>query len=98
MFIKPFRIPKQIVLPGLVVQVRKVPRKEIEADGCWVYDPKTREAVVLIARDLGDAVQRYTLLHELQHVCVDLLDQAIERSPRYFKTKHQATQERRRKR
>lgn len=97
MFVKPFRIPKQVVLPGLVVQVRKVPRKEIESDGCWVYDPKENEAVIMIASDLSHPVQRYTLLHELQHVCVDLLDQAIERSPKYFKTKHQARSERRRK-
>lgn len=92
MKIKAFRIPKQIVLPGLVVQVRQVGASDDvldKATGAWYYD-ETGVAVILLNKRKSLAVQRYTLLHEMQHVMVDLLDQAIERYPRAFQTKQMA--------
>lgn len=89
MKIKAFRIPEQIVLPGLIVKVRQVAPSELDlggGSGAWIYDEEGL-AVVLLNKRKSLAVQRYTLLHELQHVMVDYLDQSIERYPRSFQTK-----------
>lgn len=88
MKVRAFRIPDQIVLPGLVVRVCVVPNEVLDGDaGGWEYDEEGR-AVITINRKFPLAVQRYILYHELQHVMVDLLDQAIERYPKAFQTKH----------
>jgi Zn-dependent peptidase ImmA (M78 family) len=92
MKIRSFRIPKQVVLPGLVVQVHQVPPKNQildECSGAWIYDEKGT-AVILLNKCKSLAIRRYTLLHELQHVMTDYLDQAIERYPRSFQTKQMA--------
>lgn len=89
MKIKTFRIPTQVILPGLVVKVRQVAPSELDlagGSGAWVYD-EDGLALILLNKRKSLAVQRYTLLHELQHVMVDYLDQSIERYPRAFQTK-----------
>jgi hypothetical protein len=81
----PFKIPKQVVLPGLVVQVRTVKPGEVDEDGdeCpsksgdFDYDPKTKKAVIRLADDLTLEEARYTLIHELQHVMTDYLHVAL---------------------
>ena len=86
MKIVPFRIPKQVVLPGLVVQVRTAPTKEIEGNtGLWLYN-EDGTALILLNASKSLAVQRYTLLHELQHVMTDYVDQALERYGRFIRT------------
>lgn len=81
----PFKVPKQIVLPGLVVQVKVVPPGSVDEDGdvCpsksgdFGYDPNTKKAVIRLADDLTVEEARYTLLHELQHVMTDYLHVAL---------------------
>jgi Zn-dependent peptidase ImmA (M78 family) len=51
--------------------------------GSWEYDTNGL-AVVYINKKVPLKVQRYTLLHELQHVMVDYLDQAIEKHRHIF--------------
>lgn len=92
MRIKSFRIPAQVVLPGLVVKVRQVAPSELDlggGSGAWVYD-EDGLALILLNKRKSLAVQRYTLLHELQHVMIDYLDQSIERYPKAFQTKQMA--------
>jgi Zn-dependent peptidase ImmA (M78 family) len=89
MKIKSFRIPEQVILPGLVVTVRQVAPSALDlggGTGAWIYNEEGM-AVILLNKSKSLAVQRYTLLHELQHVMVDYLDQSIERYPRSFQTK-----------
>jgi Zn-dependent peptidase ImmA (M78 family) len=81
MRIVPFKIPKQVVLPGLVVQVKVVEVGAVDEDGdvCqskggdWGYDPNAHKAVIRLAKDLTTEEARYVLLHELQHVMIDYL-------------------------
>lgn len=81
----PFKVPKQVVLPGLVVQVRVVPPGNVDEDGdvCasksgdFGYDPDTKKAVIRIAADLTKEEARYVLIHELQHVMTDYLHVAL---------------------
>jgi Zn-dependent peptidase ImmA (M78 family) len=81
----PFKIPKQVVLPGLVVQVRVVEPGSIDEDGdvCasksgdFGYDPNTKKATIRLASDLTKEEARYTLIHELQHVMTDYLHVAL---------------------
>ena len=82
-------LPKTVRLPGVTIEVQVGPRK-FGADGAWVYDVQAGQAVILIDENLPDPVRFYTLVHELQHALVDLLDQAIERAPELVKTKHMA--------
>jgi Zn-dependent peptidase ImmA (M78 family) len=85
--IRPFRIPYSVSLPGLLVKVNVVPPDNDTlggAYGAWAYDPKEGLAVILINGKKPLKVQRYSLLHELQHVLVDYLDQAIENHPHIF--------------
>jgi Zn-dependent peptidase ImmA (M78 family) len=88
----PFRIPKQVVLPGLIVQVRVVPPGEVDqdGDGCpskggdFFYDPETRRALIRIANDATKEEARYILIHELQHVMTDYLHVALS-TPGFLK-------------
>ena len=90
MRIRAFRIPKQIVLPGLVVTVREVSDSNADGDcGWWEYD-EAGTAVVYINKKYSLPVRRYTLYHELQHVMADLIDQGIERFPEIIQTKRMA--------
>lgn len=80
MKIVPFRIPKQIVLPGLVVHVVLAPRDspELEGDkGAWQYETEAGRGMIYLAQELPVEEQRYVLLHELQHAMVDYLGEAI---------------------
>ena len=79
-------IPKYVQLPGARVKVQVGPRK-FNSDGAWVYDVPGNQALIVIDEKLPLEVQRYTLLHELQHAMVDVLDQGVERFPEYVKTK-----------
>mgnify|MGYP001604286677 FL=1 len=83
MKVKPFRIPKAIVLPGLVVQVSEVPPDgpELEGsmDGAWEYlDGAPR---IWLNREMPLTRKRYMLLHELHHVIVDYLHTAMQEHP-----------------
>jgi Zn-dependent peptidase ImmA (M78 family) len=84
--VRPFKIPYNLQLPGLLVKVNVVPTSHMNlqgAYGSWEYNLKGL-AAVYINRSKPMKVQRYTLLHELQHVMVDYLDQAIENHPHVF--------------
>lgn len=86
MKIKPFRIPAQVVLPGLMVRVYVKPRKGPELDGntaTWEYDDKGT-ANIYIASDIPIRRKRWALLHELQHVMVDYPDLALTDHPKHF--------------
>jgi Zn-dependent peptidase ImmA (M78 family) len=74
MKIKAFRIPKQVVIPGLVVSVRQTPKGDAALDGAdaaWDYD--VDKAVITICQTLSLRRKRYLLWHELGHVLWDLL-------------------------
>lgn len=75
-----FDIPKVIRLPGLVIRVRIVDPVErvMENDALWLYNAEQQTAVILIDGQLPIEVQRYSLIHELQHALVDLLDVMVE--------------------
>lgn len=74
MKVKPFRIPRQIVIPGLLVTVRQLPadHKDLDgADATWDYDDD--RAVINVCRSLPIRRKRYLVWHELGHVILDLL-------------------------
>ena len=75
-----FDIPKRITLPGLTIRVRVVDPAEraMDADALWLYNVEQQTAVILIDGRLPLEVQRYSLIHELQHALVDLLDVMVE--------------------
>lgn len=78
MKIRPFRLRRLYILPGVLVYVRVIPREDMDGDsGRWEYDDTTSAGVISIARDLSLTERRYVLLHELQHAFVDILDLAI---------------------
>lgn len=80
MKIRPFRIPKQVVIPGLVVRVQEVPASSEELDGAkatWDYD-KDGRAVITVRQDLSIEKKRYLILHEMQHLVIDYLAMAID--------------------
>lgn len=87
MKLRPFRIPKNIVLPGVVVHVQVFPREspQLEGDGgSWSYDEPNGagpSASIYIAQDLSLPVQRYTLIHELGHVTWDYMHMALKYFP-----------------
>lgn len=90
MKVKPFRIPRKIELLGLVIRVRVVDPGEDPEDshdempsrgGDWDYNPITGDAVIRIASDLTIEEQRYTILHELQHMMVDYLHVGLRYYP-----------------
>jgi len=88
--IRQFRIPKSIVLPGLVVTVKEVSNADADGDcGWWSYDEEN-DATIYINNSYSMPVRRYTLYHELQHVMTDLIDQGIERFPQIIQTKRMA--------
>ena len=78
MKISRFRIPKKIALPGVVISVRELPEKEMTADASWEYDAA---AIIFIRKDLPIRRKRYLLLHELQHVLVDLMYVSLDDHP-----------------
>ena len=84
MKIRPFRIPKSVVFPGLVVHVRVLSRDSVELegdDGTWRYDAPNGpgpSATVYIASSLTLPERRYTLIHELGHVWWDYLHMALK--------------------
>jgi hypothetical protein len=88
--LKPFRIPKTIVIPGLVIRVKHVPRSgpELEGDdGAWAYDVGTGEATIYIASDLTKmARQRYVLMHEMDHMWTDYIHVALSYYRDLFET------------
>lgn len=91
MKVRSFRIPTEINLPGLTVKVYLLHPSNLQLqgdDGQWQYDGKGT-AQIFINRLLDIRVQRYALLHELQHMMVDYLDQAIEKFPKLFKLKRE---------
>lgn len=75
MKVKPFRIPKVIVIPGLLVVVNQRPRNHPDlgqdVDATWDYD--TDKAVITICRSVSLRRKRYLIWHELGHVIWDLL-------------------------
>jgi Zn-dependent peptidase ImmA (M78 family) len=85
--VKAFRIPRQVVIPGLVVTVRERPVNHEDLDGAkaiWDYDPEGR-AVITIREDLPIEKKRYLLLHELQHLTIDYLAMAIDPDQKHSK-------------
>lgn len=81
-----FRIPSQVVLPGLVVQIRRATGRHHMLDGdsgAWEYNERGLARIwINSSRPLRR--QRMTLLHELQHVLTDYMDQAMENHPGIF--------------
>ena len=75
-----FDIPKHVQLPGLRIRVRVVAPEErvMENDALWLYNVEDHTAIILIDGRLPIEVQRYSLIHELQHALVDLLDVMVE--------------------
>ena len=79
MKVKAFRIPKQVVLPGLLVSVHQVPatHKSLDngdgtfSDATWTYDDRT--AVISVRRSAPLRRKRYLVWHELGHVLWDLM-------------------------
>jgi hypothetical protein len=78
-------IPDRLALPGCRVRVRLVPRGAPglgDADATWQYrheEGGAGSAVIRIDAALPLPVQRYCLLHELQHALVELLDVMLEK-------------------
>ena len=98
-----WRIPKTVVLPGVRVQVRVVTEADRgvlqECDGLAIYSYDQQTCVILIDGRLPLPVQRYTLLHELEHVQNELRDIMLENFPydvctRYMWDQHEAHTER----
>lgn len=85
MKVRPFRIPKHIVMPGVVIQVDVVaPSKpDLSGDtlrsssGDFEYDPRTGRCRIRINSTLPLPRQRVTLIHELQHFMTDYLHVAL---------------------
>ena len=75
-----FDIPRRVQLPGVRIRVRVVDPSEriMENDALWLYNVEQQTAVILIDGRLPLEVQRYSLIHELQHALVDLLDVMVE--------------------
>jgi hypothetical protein len=76
--VKAFRIPKQIVIPGLLVVVNQRPRNHPDlgedVDATWDYDGgKGGRAVITICQSVSLRRKRYLVWHELGHVIWDLL-------------------------
>ena len=78
-------IPKTIRLPGCRVEVRFKTHKEMVEDGTrhgvWIYDHGEDFARIYLSKGDPIEVQRYTLIHELQHALVEILDVMLENYP-----------------
>lgn len=88
MKIRPFRIPKWIPLPGVVVRVVQAERGGPELagdDAGWVYDSPDGAATIFLAKDIRSAARlRYLLYHELLHVLNDMMLVALRDYPDLF--------------
>lgn len=85
--VRPFRIPRNIVLPGLVVGVTEAVSDDAcldGADGAWRYglDGSPR---IFINQGMKLTRKRYILLHELHHVIVDYLHMCMQDHPNLVK-------------
>lgn len=85
-------IPKVVRLPGCRARVKLVPGGPGGLSGAWVYDQPEGKATIFINADLPLPVQRYVLLHELQHALVELVDVGLEEFPADVMTKYAAQQ------
>ena len=73
-------IPRSINLPGCRIAVRALPAKKREEHcGAWLYDHEKDVAVILIDDTAPIEAQRYTLLHELQHAIIEIVDVMLEK-------------------
>jgi hypothetical protein len=88
MKIRPFRIPKAIPLPGVVIRVARAPRKDRKLEGddaSWAYDSPDGAATVYLAADIKSVARlRYLLYHELGHVINDMALVALRDYPDLF--------------
>ena len=86
-----FLIPKAIRLPGLTIKVKMGTPEELmsmgKPDGAWLYDLEDEMAVILLDASIPIEVQRYTLLHELQHAVIELVDIMLENYPQDVRTR-----------
>ncbi len=82
MKVKPFRIPKQVVLPGLLVSVRQVSADHTSlnngdgtfSDATWEYgEGPGGKAVINVRKTASLPRRRYLVWHELGHVLWDLM-------------------------
>lgn len=86
-----WKIPKRIKLPGVTVHIRPIPKEqEADYDGMWVYSDSQDKAYIYLDTSLPIEVQRYVILHELQHAAIELVDVMIEKYPDHVRTKHMA--------
>lgn len=77
-------IPKTIKLPGCRVRVRLVESSVLDGcEGAAVYSHAKNECLILIDQTLPLATQRYVLIHELQHVMVEVVDIMLEHYPQH---------------
>jgi hypothetical protein len=84
-------IPKRILLPGVRVRVKVVPPGERAVlngcDGASVYSHEKDTCTILIDGALPLPIQRYTLLHELEHVTNELRDVMLEHYAEHVRTR-----------
>ena len=82
-------IPRHIKLPGCRVKVRLVESSVLEGcEGAAVYSHAKDECVILVDKTLPLATQRYVMLHELQHVMVEVVDIMLEHYPEHVQLAH----------
>jgi len=87
-------IPKRINLPGVRIKVKVVPQETLDKLGsrvaAWVYRAPDGIATIYLSGEFPLEVQRYALLHELQHAAVELLDAMIEKFPEHVQSESMA--------
>lgn len=88
-------IPKRILLPGCRVRVKVVPPEEMKVlngcDGAALYSHEKQSCVILIDGSLPIEVQRYTLIHELDHVLNELRDIMLEHYDEHVQTRRMSS-------
>lgn len=91
MKIRPFRIPKSIPLPGVLIRVDREARdsRSLEGDDAsWLYDNPDGAARIVLASDIRDVARlRFLLYHELAHVVNDMTLVALKDYPDLFKAR-----------